>query len=513
MPHPVRPLPAAVLRPVPSSGPPEPVSGGRPTSPLWLAIRLPDLPLEVLLSGPPAGPVAVLQGDRILRADARARVDGIADGMPVGAARALDARLELRSRDPRAEASALERLAVWAGQFTPVVSLAAPEGLLLEVAGSLGLFGGAEALIEQVRRGLETQGFRACLALAPTPLAGLWLAAAGGGPMITDPGALPARLGGLPLAVLPLAPAQRRALEGMGLESVGDCLRLPRDGLARRLGPALVELLDRALGRRPDPRLQHRPPPRFADRWAFADPVTDRAVLLQLARRQLLALEGFLRARDEGIQTLSWTLGHRRAAATRLRLGLMRPGRDAGQLLELTRERLERTVLPEPVLSQELRAGESRPLAPDCGELFPVAGKGQDAWTALVQRLQARLGGQAVQGLRLVPDHRPERAWSVCLPGQDRSIAAAGASAGPAPAPRPLWLLAEPRALSTVDGRPQLDGPLHLERGRERIDSGWWDGERVRRDYFVARNRQGLRLWIYCEPGPPPRWFLHGLFG
>ena len=33
--------------------------------------------------------------------------------------------------------------------------------------------------------------------------------------------------------------------------------------------------------------------------------------------------------------------------------------------------------------------------------------------------------------------------------------------------------------------------------GRECIESGWWDGQDISRDYFVARNRQGMRLWVF----------------
>jgi protein ImuB len=51
-----------------------------------------------------------------------------------------------------------------------------------------------------------------------------------------------------------------------------------------------------------------------------------------------------------------------------------------------------------------------------------------------------------------------------------------------------------------------------LERDRERIESGWWDDDNVRRDYFIARSPQGARLWIYRELGSGRRWFLHGVF-
>jgi len=132
-----------------------------------------------------------------------------------------------------------------------------------------------------------------------------------------------------------------------------------------------------------------------------------------------------------------------------------------------------------------------------------------------------------------VADHRPERAWRACEPqltaappgrassaGTERGRAARTGSDNPAPPgtatgerrDRPLWLLAAPAALELRGGRPWLDGPLDLGAGCERIDTGWWDGFQVARDYYVARTADGERLWIYRELRGAGGWFLHGIF-
>jgi protein ImuB len=67
-------------------------------------------------------------------------------------------------------------------------------------------------------------------------------------------------------------------------------------------------------------------------------------------------------------------------------------------------------------------------------------------------------------------------------------------------------------ALELQDGHPCRDGMLTLECDRERIESGWWDGRDVARDYYVACDRQGARLWIYRELTGARRWLLHGIF-
>jgi len=73
-----------------------------------------------------------------------------------------------------------------------------------------------------------------------------------------------------------------------------------------------------------------------------------------------------------------------------------------------------------------------------------------------------------------------------------------------------LWLLAEPVALTpTLTPERKFD----VLRGPERIETGWWDGREVTRDYFVARDAHGVRLWIYRDRRAPKNWYVHGLFG
>jgi protein ImuB len=93
----------------------------------------------------------------------------------------------------------------------------------------------------------------------------------------------------------------------------------------------------------------------------------------------------------------------------------------------------------------------------------------------------------------------------------------AGASGGAAMlgvrSDRPLWLLQAPQPLGRDGNRPWLDGPLALGAGCERIDTGWWDGQPVARDYYVAVTSEGERLWIYRDLRGAGGWFVHGIFG
>jgi protein ImuB len=75
-----------------------------------------------------------------------------------------------------------------------------------------------------------------------------------------------------------------------------------------------------------------------------------------------------------------------------------------------------------------------------------------------------------------------------------------------------LWLLASPQPLREIGAVPHYQGMLALLAGPERIESGWWDGADVARDYFIACNPAHALLWIYRERRHDGGWFLHGFF-
>jgi protein ImuB len=76
-----------------------------------------------------------------------------------------------------------------------------------------------------------------------------------------------------------------------------------------------------------------------------------------------------------------------------------------------------------------------------------------------------------------------------------------------------MWLLAAPELLSERNGSPWRYGPLRLLDEPERIETGWWDGGDVARDYYTATDIHGVRLWVFRELYAPGRWFLQGIFG
>jgi protein ImuB len=477
---------------------------------LWLALYLPNLPLQVFQrAAPDTQPLAVAESRagarRIVAANGAAQRCGVHAGLGVASALALAPDLAVSPRNLRAENEALQEIAGWALQFTPGASLDAPACVLLEIAASLRLFGGLETLLQCIEQGSRELGYAVETAAAPTPRAARWLARAGHSVLIRDPESLPSVLAPLPLEVLDADPATVEMLFSVGAVTVADCLQLPRAGLARRGAAALTQALDQALGRQPDPRPWFVAPDIYIARVPFPAATEHAEALLFGARRLFAGLAAHLAARHAGIERFRLDLEHEEGAPTLLTITLGGTSRDEARFTLLAREHLARLTLPCPVEALALTATEIRPLPGASGSLFGDAHKAAEAQQLLVERLRARLGFEAIGGLLPVADHRPERAWRTAEPGHRDRL--------PLPAQsRPLWLLPHPQRLEIRNAQPCWHGPLELLSGPERIESGWWDDAEAMRDYFVAKAPDSALVWVFRELTAPYDWYAQGIF-
>ena len=339
---------------------------------------------------------------------------------------------------------------------------------------------------------LQSSGVTAELAFAPTPLAALVLARAGQRIEVLDPARLVSQVAPLALASLRWPGKVLERLAQMGVYTIGQALRLPRTGLARRCGVAQLASLDRLTGHAADLPARFYPRERFRRRRELIYELGDQALILKMLQPSLQQLAGFLQARQCGISWLECRLRHRHAPVTLCVLKLAEPTADEQRLSVLLGEKLLSLILPEPVRSYELRSGWLMPRAMSSHPLWRPGEQGGTAGPAspqLVEHLRARLGDESVYGLQVIAGHRPEKMWCTSEPGMHPATQPCVAFR------RPLWLLPTPQLLAENAGLPQYRGTLQLLGTPERIETGWWDGGEVAaRLLHRARHSRGATV-------------------
>ncbi|MBR0648223.1 DNA polymerase Y family protein [Roseomonas terrae] len=484
-----------------------------------LAIRLPRFPVERLRR---PGPVAIWaqQGSRrvLVSVSEAAETAGLETGQTLADAQAILPEVVLVPEDPAGDAAALERLALWAMRFTPLVGVVGLDGLVLDIAGVEHLFGGEAALHAEMRGRLSRQGLSAVVAVAGTAGTALALVRDGWGGIV-PPGQEQATVAPLSLAALHLEPALIRVLQGLGLRSVGTVAAQPRPALARRCGAGLMRALDEALGLAARPIVPIRPPPEMAAARNFVDPVVTRDGIEAALDGLLDELCRALREAGRGARRLLLRACRVDGAVQEVAIGTGLASRDRRHLARLFREKLET-------------------LAPDCGfdrmaleapMTDPLIGLQEDLGTAgrserreelaqLLDRLSQRL-----PVWRLAPraSHWPERAMR-----RVNAFEAIDTLEGWNSRPRPVRLLRRPPYVGAVallpDAPPSLlrigRDSLRVTRaeGPERFEPEWWRDrpDRLFRDYYRVELSTGSRLWVcrigFAEAGTEARWALHG---
>lgn len=411
----------------------------------------------------------------------------------------------------------LYRIAELLSTLSATVSIEEPDCLLFEVRSSLKYFGGIEKIRGRLQNLLERQlqawGLPPAFhqAVSPTAAASLLLARAGCNMLIHRTENLRSALGRLSVQAMPLTADRRRQLHNTGLRKLRDVWRLPTHALGLRFGLDFVRQLERCLGKVANPLQTWQNVPVFSATREFDYPVEAAVMLLHSVEEMLGGLCHFLRQHELAATHLELTLQHERQESTLLSLDLRQPTRHEAHLLLLLETRINSLLLPAPVTTMQLEVKHFAPFVASNDALQGVAPAHAASLgniIPLLEQLQARLGSAAVRSIFCMEDHCPEHA------GQDRMFSGTMPSR-PVQTPlpgRPCWLLPEPLALTQSEGRLYYRSSLSLLSGPERIETRWWTGQDVRRDYYVACNRQGMRLWIFHERRGERQWFLHGIF-
>ncbi|MCQ8278785.1 DNA polymerase Y family protein [Acetobacteraceae bacterium KSS8] len=467
----------------------------------------------------------------------RARADGVQPGMTLAQAQAMLPGLRVRRATPDEDDAALSALSDWCRRFTPLSRAEPPDGIWLDLSGCAHLFGGENALLQEMAALLRRRGLSARIAIADTAGGAFAVARhAEGNASATfsvPPGRLADALATLPVLALRLQPEEETLLHRFGLRRIGALDAIPRGPLSRRVGAGVLLRLDQAFGRVAEPICPDQPPPLLQERLHGLEPLQTAESLVSahalLSRRLCARLESLCL----GVRQLElvWVRVDGSSASQFVTLAI--PAHDARHIGRLLDERLDHMDPGEGVETLWLLARIAEPAPRPQTTLRSLApGGADDASLAdlapLIDTLALRLGRHRLWRPVPVESDVPERGVGRRAPLE---IPGTEPDGWPRALPRPIRLMDPPqpvRAMAALPDHPPLwfiwRAHRHVVRradGPERIAGEWWRrGSEwlALRDYFRVEDEHGRRFWLFRRGDGTDRntgdlgWFLHGLF-
>lgn len=436
---------------------------------------------------------------------------------------------------------------------------------------------------------------------------------------VVPPGSERSAIESLGVGALRIAPETVETLSRLGIETIGQLLRLPRSGIAPRLGTALVRRIEQALGEIDEPVGSFCADVEHAETLSLEYPTRDFAILADRVTRLIETVRAGLATRQRGALRMTCRLDLSVHPPLTVEVGLFSPTTDVRHLAGLVHHRLESLRLPSDVTRVTVSVPLTGPLRSVQQSLFDdsqSSDQSSDQWSdhsesrftlnssnlglslsRLIDSLSGRLGRSAVVEIKRTGDALPESAYSIKPLAGNASRHSGGKSSRrhrrsaartkftrvskqspvqgvvteneshedlifskasashltPSPSDamrRPVSLLSSPIVLAIsftdqafvrettrvdVPDRFRIHGLTHRPVriwGPERIETGWWKGPSVRRDYYRIETDRSQWWWVFRDRVPTAgdaspsqqsspmnahscvryRWMMHGRF-
>jgi len=488
---------------------------------LWLYLHFPCLQLDSLFVGDLSNQelnqeknkalnkptsenqraVIIVDGrkSQVVQLNQQALAQGIKLGMGLGTAASLSAQLQVYPYQRDTEEKQLKQIAQWLYLITSDISFYQPDGILLRISNMLSLYKHLNDYWQHLQRHLKTLELHYHYATAYSPLAARLLARSAFDIISDDQALLLKKIKEQPLHASELQQKTIEKLERVGIRYFGDLLQQPLAQLAKRFDSELVTYLGRLTGQIQHPHDFYHPPEQFQCYLELLYEISNIDWLEKPLLKLFHQLEAFLKLRDRTTHQVDLRLHQREHEDIAVSITSAQGEYRAQKWLELSQLTLESIQLSEPLIGLTMEVQQTKAMQQHKQDLFAGA-QGNLTPLELVSLLQAKLGKQNVHGIRLGDDHRPELANQLGEPLKRYGTQYNKLLQQPQPL-RPSLLLPTPMPLTEKS---------HIVHGPERIVSGWWDGQAVMRDYFIARSEQGRWLWIYRTQ--QQQWFVHGFF-
>lgn len=452
-----------------------------------------------------------------------ARKVGVRIGTRLADARIIQPGLRFTLENPDADEHLQQKLITWCDRYSPLVVPDGPDGIALDITGCAHLVGGELALCQQMETGIQALRFQVRAAIAST-LGAAWALARFSDTPISPHEDLAGSLDPLPIRGLRLSEEAIAELHRVGITTIGQLRKIPRETLVPRYGEPLLLRLDQSFGfvkEAVSPAPRPRP---YRCGQSFAEPIGTTSAVEYVLLHLLTTLCMRLEKNHKGSRYFELLCFRVDGSVAMLPVRTSKPGRSITHLMRLFSEKMDTLDAGfgiETMLLHALDVEEAAPVQlalPHCGD-----GKEEDAsFDELLDRLALRLGFPAVCRFQIHESLLPDFSASF-VPITHQVTANA---TWPNHRLRPVRLFQKPVPIAVSEVFPdklpvgmrigqQMHQIVRVE-GPERLMPEWWRDDNISyqwRDYYRIENGQGLRFWIFRETHDntqPTRWFLHG---
>ncbi|CAH6800589.1 Nucleotidyltransferase [Vibrio chagasii] len=488
---------------------------------LWLYLHFPSLQLDTLFNSSESSskeesheqPIIIVdeKDHRVLQANQVALESGITLGMGLGSAAALCHHLHVHPYSIELEKNKLKEIAQWAYLVTSDMTLLPPNGLLIKASNMLSLYDGLDNYWHELKSHIEALNIKFSFATGYSPLSAILLGKQAINQVTDNVQQMKTWVNQQALSSSELPPKQVERLNRVGIDIVDELLKLPLQEVARRFDIDLVNYVGRLNGQFKHPIDFYHPPESFQQYLELLFDIENILFIEKPLLKLLNQLECFLKLRDRVAFELTLTLHLRDKDDHPVSFYSAQGDYLAEKWANLTHLTLESLKLTAPVQGLTLslaRHGEPQTAYHD---LFD-GNTGTLAALDLLSLLQAKLGQACIQTPKIQQDPRPEKANRYSLPTLSKNVAKKQATVEVVGQTEPTINISQQRLRPSIllQEPEALTENVTLSQGPERIVSGWWDGEKIIRDYFIAHSENGRWLWVFRTPDK--QWFLHGLF-
>ncbi|KJY83475.1 nucleotidyltransferase [Vibrio galatheae] len=462
----------------------------------WLYLHFPTLQLDALFSEQASLPLAIVESKRfkIVQCNDMAREQGVQVGMGLGSASTMCHQLQIHPYDKKVEHTTLHNIAQWLYMVTSDICLFPPQGILLKVTNMLSLYGGLDAYWQRVTKHLAQLQLNYYYSSGFSPFSAMALSKANAALLTLEKEPHLKVIEPFPLAATELDSKMVEKLQRVGIDTLKELLEIPITELARRFDIDLVNYVGKLMGQFKHPIDFYHPPEQFESYQELLFDIENIQWLEKPLIKLLTKLEWFLTLRNQVGYELELVLQQRDQEDASVRFYSASGDYLAVRWMTLCQLTMEALQLNAPVQGLTLRLIRSGELESTSADLFRGF-QGAQTELDLIGLLQAKLGKSKVRKVAHSRDPRPDKATLLCDPTLPMSMIEASQRL------RPNIVLPTPEPLQEK---------VSIIQGPERFVTGWWDGDEMTRDYFIARSDQGRWLWLFRNQDQ--QWFVHGLF-